>query len=285
MPLFLMSVKLAAYLACIGLTLKYSHRLSSRACKSIMSMDTSSACRAILSTLAAAIPFVCSTTATLVFAASSQANPLAILGLTWGSDSLALAWSGIVLGFACVMLMFSAGLLMGFIKVSRVNKTGSTRDQLAEFCSGSSDYLTGAVLEEIVIRGYTYYVLNELLGWSGAIVVSAVIFALAHLTRPNRIPFVFTINALCFGLLTGLCRYATGSLWLPIGLHLAWNVTAGPILGMPYSGAPYNKGLIRSDVSGPVWLMGGFYSPDAGMLGTCALLLAAVGLRLLAPMM
>lgn len=285
MPFILMSAKLTAYLGCIGLTLKYAHRISSRAGKSTMSMDTSSVNRTVLASLAAMIPFICTSAATLAFAALTQPDPLAMLGLTWGSDSLSLTWSGIVLGFSCVMLMFSAGLLMGFIKASRSQKRSRDRDHIAEFFAGSSDYLTGAVLEEVVIRGYTYYVINATLGWSAAIVISSAIFALAHLVRPNRIPFVFTVNAFFFGLLTGVCRYATGSLWLPIGLHLAWNVTAGPILGLPYSGAPYDKGLIRSDVSGPVWLMGGFYSPDAGMLGTCALLLAAVGLRFMAPML
>lgn len=281
MPFLLLSAKLTAYLCCIGLTLKYAHRLGSIADKRVMSMHSSPLVRAILASLAAMLPFFFASAATLLFAALTHPDPLQILGLRWDRDSLSLLSSGIVLGFACVMLMFSAGLLMGFIKVSPV-RIGDR--QIAEFFAGSSDYVTGAVLEELVIRGYTYYLLNELLGWSTAIIISAAIFALAHLVRPNRIPFVFTVNALFFGLLTGVCRYATGGLWLPIGLHLAWNVTAGPLLGLPYSGAPYNKGLIRSDVSGPVWLMGGFYSPDAGMLGTGALLAAAVGLRFLAPM-
>lgn len=280
-----MSVKLIAYLCCMRLILNHAHRLTSRLGGRVMSSHISStAAKSLLSSLTATVPFVCASSATLAFAALTEPDPLAMLGLTWDSDSLSFAWSGIVLGFTCVMLMFCAGLLMGFIKVSRT-VTKIDRDHITEFCAGSSDYLTGAILEEIVIRGYTYYVLNEVLGWSPAIVVSAAIFALAHLTRPNRIPFVFTINALFFGLLTGVCRYVTGGLWLPIGLHLAWNVTAGPILGMPYSGTAYDKGLIRSEISGPVWLMGGFYSPDAGMLGTLALALAAVGLRLIAPLM
>jgi hypothetical protein len=42
---------------------------------------------------------------------------------------------------------------------------------------------------------------------------------------------------------------------------------------------------MHSDVSGPLWLMGGFYSPDAGMIGTLALALAAIGLKLLAPVL
>lgn len=245
-------------------------------------MEIHPALQAVLASLAAAIPFFCAFAVTLVFAYFTQPSPLAMLGLTWDSDSLSLTWTGTMLGLTCVMLMFCAGLLMGYIRVSWVKTEGDSK-HIAAFLAGSSDYVTGAILEEVVIRGYVYYVLNELLGWSLAIVISAVIFALAHLIRPNRIPLVFTINALFFGLITGVCRYTTGSLWLPIGLHLAWNVTAGPLLGLPYSGLPYDRGLLRSHVSGPAWLMGGFYSPDAGMLGTCALLLAALGLRFLTP--
>ncbi len=284
MPFVWLSIKLAIYLCCIGWMLKYTHKLSSDIDGRIASMSGRPAIKAVLAFLAAMIPSVSAFAATLLFAYLSTPDaPFSMLGLSWDSDSLSMTWSGIVLGFTCVMLMFSAGLLMGYIRVSWTKDNRHHSGQMIAFCAGSSDYITGAIIEEIVIRGYVYYVLNETLGWSMAVVVSSVIFALAHLIRPNRIPLVFTINALFFGLLTGVCRYVTGGLWLPIGLHLAWNVTAGPLLGLPYSGSSYEKGLIKSDVSGPVWLMGGFYSPDAGMLGTGALLLAAIGVSLIAP--
>ena len=153
------------------------------------------------------------------------------------------------------------------------------------FFGGLSDYLGGAILEEVVTRGYVFYFLNGVFGGQAAIIGSSLIFALVHLVRPDRIPLIFTLTAFVFGLLTGACRYYTGGLWLPIGLHFGWNVTAGPILGLPYSGIAYDKGIVESDVSGPEWFTGGFYSPDAGLLGTFALLVAAVGLRLIAPVM
>lgn len=280
-----MGVKLAAYMCCIGLTLKHAHELCSRATKSISSLNIPTGARSALACLAALIPFALTLAITVFFALLTQPNPFPVLGLTWDSYSPGLAWSGVIIGFCCVMLMFACGLLMGFIKIVGRQRAEPAHDAVTSFCGGTTDYIAGAVLEEIVTRGYIYYVLNAALGWTAAVVVSAVIFSLVHLVRPSRLPFLFTVNAFIFGLLTGVCRYYTGSLWLPIGLHLAWNVTAGPVLGLPYSGSAYEKGIIRSEVSGPEWLTGGFYSPDAGMFGTCALVLAAVGLRFIAPVL
>ena len=118
-----------------------------------------------------------------------------------------------------------------------------------------------------------------------AIVGSAIIFSLAHLVKHSKMPALFTVNALVFGLLTAACRHYTGTLWLPIGLHFGWNVAAGPIFGLPYSGKAYERGVVVSEVSGPLWLTGGIYSLDAGLLGSVALLVAAVGLTAVVPIM
>jgi hypothetical protein len=96
-------------------------------------------------------------------------------------------------------------------------------------------------------------------------------------------PVVFTINAFVFGVLAAYARIATGALWLPIGLHMGWNVTMGPIFGMSCSGRNYENGLFMSIAKGPTWASGGLYSPDAGLLGTAGLLVAVIGLLIIVP--
>lgn len=285
MSVLAMSVKLAAYMSCIGLTLRFAQRLCSRANRRTSSLAAPTIVRSVLASFAAGLPLAGVLVVTLLFAAIADGPPLKVLGLTYNARSLSLTASGAALGFGCVMLMLVCGMLGGFIKVRRP-KDACRRDQhLPLFFGGLSDYFGGAILEEVVTRGYIFYLLNDSFGGTVAIIGSSLIFALVHLIRPDRIPLIFTLNAFVFGLLTGACRYYTGGLWLPIGLHFGWNVTAGPVLGLPYSGIAYDKGIVESDVSGPEWFTGGFYSPDAGVLGTFALLVAAVGLRLIAPVM
>jgi membrane protease YdiL (CAAX protease family) len=282
MPVFPMAVKLAAYLATVHLTLKYSYRLCSHANNRISSLAAPITVLSLLASLVAVIPLATTLTVTFAFILAADGPPLPIVTLDQTSDALGFTLWGAGLGFVCVMVMFVLGRVAGFIKVQKVDDM-ERRDRLPSFCGGLTDYLGAAIFEEIAMRGYVFYLLYSEFGAGIAIVASAVVFAAVHLIRPDRIPAVFTLNAFIFGLLTGASRCYTGALWLPIGLHIGWNVTSGPLLGLPYSGVVYDRGIVRSDVKGPQWFTGGLYSLDAGVVGTLALLLAAAVLKLVAP--
>ena len=70
------------------------------------------------------------------------------------------------------------------------------------------------------------------------------------------------------GLLLGGAYMLTRSLWLPIGLHAAWNFTQGSIFDVPVSGAAAH-GIFDAELSGPELLSGEAF-------GLVALLLALV---------
>ncbi len=282
MPVLPMAVKLAAYLAAVHLTLKYSYRLCSHANNRISSLSAPIPVLSLLASLIAIIPPATTLAVTFLFVFAADGPPLPIVTLDQTSGALGFTLWGAGLGFVCVMVMFVLGRLAGFIRVGKVDDT-QRRDRLPAFCGGLTDYAGAAVFEEVAMRGYVFYLLYSEFGAGAAIIGSAFVFAAVHLVRPDRIPVVFTLNAFIFGLLTGASRYYTGALWLPIGLHIGWNVTSGPFLGLPYSGVVYDRGIVRSDVKGPQWFTGGLYSLDAGVVGTLALLLAAVVLRLVAP--
>lgn len=282
MPVFPMAAKLIAYLAAVHMTLRYSYRLCSHASNRISSLTAPVTVLSLLACLAALIPPVTALAVTFLFILAADGPPVRIVALDQTSGWLGFTLWGAGLGFVCVMVMFVFGRAAGFIRVQKVDDR-QPRDRLPAFCGGLSDYLGSAVFEEIAMRGYVFYLFHTVYGAGAAVVGSAVVFAVVHLIRPDRIPAVFTLNAFIFGLLTGASRYCTGTLWLPIGLHVGWNVTSGPFLGLPYSGVAYDRGIVRSDVKGPQWFTGGLYSLDAGVLGTLALLLAATVLKLVAP--
>lgn len=283
MALFETCVKLAAYLVCIGVALEFSHKLYWRVNVWILTAQVSTFSRSVLSSLVACIPLGTAFGITLAFVSLVDQGSLESLGLTYDANSMTMVAYGAAIAFGCITLVVLVGVIGGFIQIKRSPVSEDCVTCLPIFFGGLADFFTSAVFEEIITRGYVFYILYEASGPAAAVLGSSAIFSLAHLLRHSRTPLMFTLNAFIFGLITAGCRYYTGALWLPIGLHFGWNVAAGPLFGLPYSGRSYDRGVVVSEVSGPDWLTGGFYSPDAGLVGTAALLIAAVGLMAVAP--
>lgn len=121
--------------------------------------------------------------------------------------------------------------------------------------------------EELLMRGLMLSGLVLVLGGRRtlAILVSALAFACIHLSNPGATSMSILGNTLG-GVIYGLAFLLAGSLWLPIGLHFAWNFVQGPVLGFPVSGLAAG-GLQQVHDLGPAWLTGGSYGPEAGLVG------------------
>ena len=101
-------------------------------------------------------------------------------------------------------------------------------------------------------------------------------FALFHLGNPDA-GVASVAGILAAGVLFAYARVRTGLLWMPIGVHVAWNLALG-LLGFPVSGISV-FGLVSSRVTGPAWVTGGAFGPEAGVLAPLALLLGALVVR------
>ena len=74
----------------------------------------------------------------------------------------------------------------------------------------------------------------------------------------------------------------TGRIWMPIGLHAAWNFTQGSIFGFPVSGATdWSEGLVRQAEVGSDLITGGAFGPEGGLVGI-AFRFVVIGLIVLA---
>lgn len=284
MSLFETCSKLAAYLVCVGLALEVSHRLYWQINKRVVSLEIGTFFRTILSTLCACIPLASAVVITAVFTRLVHNKSLVSLGLAYDGQSLTRVAFGAAIALGCVTAVFLLGVLFGFIEVKRSQLSEDCVSCLPLFFGGLIDFFTAAVFEEIIFRGYVFYLLYVSVGSEAAIAMSSIVFAVAHIIKHPSTPVLYMFNAFLFGLLAAVSRDITGTLWLPIGLHFGWNVVSGPIFGLPYSGRTYDRGVVTSNVMGPAWLTGGLYSLDAGVLGTLALLIAAVGLTAIAPL-
>ena len=121
--------------------------------------------------------------------------------------------------------------------------------------------------EELMFRGYPFQRLVEATGAGGAVAVAAALFGMAHLLNPHASTVGF-INTILIGILFAVAYLRSGSLWLPWGMHWAWNTVLATV-GLPVSGNDMSVG-VHTAVEGPKWLTGGAYGPEASLAATVA---------------
>jgi membrane protease YdiL (CAAX protease family) len=132
--------------------------------------------------------------------------------------------------------------------------------------------------EELAFRGYIMQRLDQAWGTAAAVVVSSLVFGLVHIFNPHV--SLFAIVNICLAGVLFACGYlVTHSLWLPIGLHIGWNLAEIHILGLPGSGIS-EPSIFRTVTHGPDFVTGGAFGPEGGILGFTASLLGIVILLL-----
>ncbi len=194
---------------------------------------------------------------------------------TLGSVGLAFCgcWKremSIGLGLGASMIFLVAGLerLLGLVRFARnTDPPGQVLSAGLFFCWL---LLIAATNEELIFRGYPFQRLVEALGSVGAVAVSSIVFGLVHLGNPSH-TWISTANTMLVGIPLAVAYLRTRALWLPIGMHFAWNFIQGYGLGLPVSGMVFPKRFFEADVHGLVWLTGGKYGPEGGLLALGAI--------------
>lgn len=134
--------------------------------------------------------------------------------------------------------------------------------------------MIAAAFEELIFRGYPLQILMKGIGTWPAMIFMSCIFGLLHAQNPNSSP-LGVFNTIVAGMMLSLAYLKTRSLWFPYGLHLAWNVGLGMVVGFPLSGLSVGS-LWTTHVTGSAFLLGGEYGPEGGALGTLVFLCGAV---------
>jgi membrane protease YdiL (CAAX protease family) len=143
------------------------------------------------------------------------------------------------------------------------------------FCAG--------VFEELAFRGILFRLVEQGLGTWLALGISAVLFGFGHRHNPGATVLSSVAIAIEAGALFAAIYVATRSLWLPIGLHWAWNLFEGPVWGSSVSGIG-TPVLADARFLGPALLTGGPFGPEAGLPtivlgGALAIAFLAVAIR------
>lgn len=127
----------------------------------------------------------------------------------------------------------------------------------------SAALLLGAAGEEMMFHGYAFQLLTRSMGAFATILPVSVAFAMAHLGNQHA-TLLGIVNTFIWGVLLGYACWASGALWLPIGLHFGWNA-ALPLFGTNLSG--FTIGVTGYSLHwsvGRLW-SGGDYGPEGGL--------------------
>ena len=126
--------------------------------------------------------------------------------------------------------------------------------------------ITTAVGEELLFRGVLFRWIDEKWNFAAALVVSSLVFGFLHLGNPGATWWSSLAIAIEAGLLLGAAYKCSCTLWLPIGIHWAWNFTQGHIVGISVSGVESGASLIQPEISGPDILTGGAFGAEASVI-------------------
>lgn len=126
-----------------------------------------------------------------------------------------------------------------------------------------------AAAEEFIFRGLILRKLLHLVNRWLALLISAALFAVVHLTNTDITPLGI-FNVFLGGMVFGISYMLTRSLPLVILFHFAWNFFQGPVLGFPVSGLPFES-LLLLELSGASIINGGGFGFEGSVVCTALL--------------
>jgi len=167
--------------------------------------------------------------------------------------------AGIAIGFILFSAIVGVAALFG---VYRIIGVGDATFLLVALIT---DGLFPAVAEELLFRGILFRWIERFGGTWAALIVSSALFGASHLQNPNASWLAAVGIALEGGLLLGGAYMLTKRLWVPMGIHAAWNVTQGEVYDIPVSGTPVH-GLLEARLAGSPLLTGNGFGLEASLI-------------------
>jgi uncharacterized protein len=213
--------------------------------------------------------FLAASAGTWVMTRFVNRKPFTAVGLALRRTALKEGVAGLLLGFLMMTGIFLVGLALGMYHPSL---RGLSAGAGVSILGGSLFiFAAGAMGEEMLFRGYAYQTLVQGVTVLPATLLMASVFALAHLQNPN-VTFFSILNVALAGIVLSFAYVKTRALWLPFGIHFAWNFSQTTLYGLPTSGITSpDQMLILTGSSGAAWISGGDFGPEGGILATIAL--------------
>ena len=197
-------------------------------------------------------------------------RPPGALGFALSRAAISETFSG--LGLGAVLIAVAVVLLLVTGSAAFAPDAGNPVGYLTSLTWTLLYFYLAAAYEEIWFRGYGFQALVEGVGAWPAAIASSALFSLLHAANPN-FGFAAFANIFLAGLMLALAYLRTRSLWFVTALHAGWNWAMASLFAFPVSGLTIiDTPLYDAVESGSDWWTGGEFGPEAGVVGTLALL-------------
>ena len=200
-----------------------------------------------------------------------ERRTIADYGLPWRRTFRMQFWQGGAIGFAAITSLLVAMRLVGAFYFGTIALHGVDVWKWAAVYA--LVFILVALREEFRARGYALYTLTDGIGFWPAAIISAAIFGYGHHGNSGE-DWIGLFNAGLFGLLACFLLRRTGNLWMPIGVHMAFDWGETYFYGVADSGNVLPGHLLNSSSTGAAWLSGGTVGPEGSVL--CTLMMIVV---------
>ena len=180
-------------------------------------------------------------------------------------------WQGVLLGFGGLTFLLGIMRAAGVFHITSVALHGAQAWGWAALY-GFVFVIVG-LEEEFRYRGYTQFTLTSGIGFWPTAFCFSFLFGASHIFNSGE-TWIGALNAGVAGLVFAFLLRRSGSLWLPIGTHAAWDWAESYFYGVPDSGFVLPGHLLDSTFAGSKWITGGSVGPEGSLL--CTLVLATM---------
>lgn len=143
-------------------------------------------------------------------------------------------------------------------------------------------FLIVGLFEEFAFRGYTLYTLAQGVGYWPAAILLALYFGFEHSHNPGE-SLAGEAGVALIALLFAFTLRRTGTLWLAVGWHAAFDFGETFLYSVPDSGAVFPGHLSNASLHGPDWLTGGATGPEGSVFSFAVMAVLAVVFHFLYP--
>jgi CAAX protease family protein len=196
------------------------------------------------------------------------------MGWRSGSGTLRRMLRGIGLGAAMATVTIAVIVTVGG---AAEHFSSDPRGHLASAVPLAIGLLAAALSEELLYRGYILLRLSDAIGRPAVLVVSALVFGVAHLGNPHA-TLLAGVNVILAGVWLALGFFSPGGMPLAWGLHFGWNGALVLLFDAPLSGTLFDLPGTVYTPGQHAWLDGGAFGPEGGLVTTLVLVGGTIAL-------
>ncbi|MCA9383491.1 CPBP family intramembrane metalloprotease, partial [Candidatus Dojkabacteria bacterium] len=186
---------------------------------------------------------------------------------------------GNFIGAIGVLAIFVTLLVFSYIDISSTNNIS-----IPLLLVYGSNLIT-AISEEIIFRSFIYKKLESIFAkWNSmnkyksalTILSTSILFIFIHVANPS-FTHMSAIGLFLLGVTLAVSLHVSKNIYIPIGLHVAWNFFQEGIFGFNMSGwEALPQSIFKLTVQGPAWVTGGNFGPEASVVGFMVLIIIPI---------